>query len=93
MPLVIATSNAGKLHEFRRLLPVEIRLMTLADVNIDLPPECGETYAANALIKAWRQLSLATPRWPTTQDLRQMRSMVYRVYARHDTLGSAPLMR
>ena len=52
--LVLATGNPGKVRELRPLLagiPFEIR--TLADyLPFTMPEETGETYEANALIKA-----------------------------------------
>ena len=52
--LVVATGNPGKAHELRTLLagiPFDIR--TLADYpGLVMPEETGETYEANALIKA-----------------------------------------
>jgi XTP/dITP diphosphohydrolase len=50
VPVVLATRNAHKLREFRRLLP-GIELEPLPD-SIELPPETGETFAENALGKA-----------------------------------------
>src|SRR5215212_7570634 len=50
MSLVLATRNAHKLREFRRLLP-RTELAPLPD-DVETPPEDGDTYAANALIKA-----------------------------------------
>lgn len=50
--LVVATRNAHKLAEFRRLLGcagIELELLPEAVI---LPPEDGETFAANALQKA-----------------------------------------
>jgi XTP/dITP diphosphohydrolase len=50
--LVLATRNPGKLREFQRLLaPAGITVSPLPD-DVDLPPEGGETFAANALPKA-----------------------------------------
>ncbi len=53
-PLLIATTSAGKLGEYRQLfeaLPVE--LLSLEDVGIDFDvEETGHTFAANALLKA-----------------------------------------
>ena len=57
MAVVLATRNAHKLREFRRLLP-EAALEPLPDA-VELPPETGETFAENALIKA-RAASAAT---------------------------------
>jgi XTP/dITP diphosphohydrolase len=52
MRLVLATRNAHKLEEFRRLLsPAGIQLEPLPDA-VELPPELGETFAGNALPKA-----------------------------------------
>ena len=50
MRLVLATHNAHKLREFERLLP-GVQLDPLPD-GASSPPETGETYAENALIKA-----------------------------------------
>jgi XTP/dITP diphosphohydrolase len=50
--LLIATANAEKLAEFRRLLPADIALLGLGDVGGVLPPEDGTTYAKNAGVKA-----------------------------------------
>ena len=57
MRLLVATRNAHKLREFRRLLPTA-ELEPLPD-HVELPPETGETFEANALIKA-RAASEAT---------------------------------
>lgn len=50
MRLVLATHNAHKLRELRRLLPHH-ELAPLPDA-VELPPEDGETFAQNALGKA-----------------------------------------
>jgi XTP/dITP diphosphohydrolase len=50
MAVVLATRNAHKLREFRRLLP-GTPLEPLPD-GVELPPETGATFADNALIKA-----------------------------------------
>jgi XTP/dITP diphosphohydrolase len=50
MRLLLATRNAHKLREFARLLPGHT-LEPLPD-GVPSPPEDGDTYAANALIKA-----------------------------------------
>jgi XTP/dITP diphosphohydrolase len=50
--LVLATRNAHKLREFRRILaPAGIAVEALPD-EVVLPPEVGDTFAANALPKA-----------------------------------------
>ena len=50
MPVVLATRNAHKLREFQRLLP-DADLEPLPE-EVELPPETGETFEENALIKA-----------------------------------------
>ena len=57
MAVVLATRNAHKLREFRRLLP-DAALEPLPD-EVELPPETGATFEENALIKA-RAASAAT---------------------------------
>lgn len=52
MPLLVATHNAGKLREFRQLLaPLELvsALELVPDLKVE---ETGQTFAANALLKA-----------------------------------------
>ena len=48
--IVVATRNEHKLRELGELLP-ELRLAALPD-GIEMPPEDGDSFAANALIKA-----------------------------------------
>ncbi len=49
---VLATRNPHKLREFNRLLaPAGITVQPLPD-GVELPPETGDTFAANALPKA-----------------------------------------
>ena len=48
--MIVATRNEHKLRELGEILPA-VDLKTLPD-DVDLPPEDGETFAANALIKA-----------------------------------------
>jgi XTP/dITP diphosphohydrolase len=63
--LLLATRNAHKLREFERLLPV-VGLDPLPD-GVEMPPEDGDTYAANALIKA-RAAVAATGRAAIADD-------------------------
>jgi XTP/dITP diphosphohydrolase len=50
--LVVATRNRHKLTELEQILgPEGVELVAL-DPAVELPPETGETFAANALIKA-----------------------------------------
>jgi XTP/dITP diphosphohydrolase len=50
--LIIASTNRGKISEFRQLLPLSIDLLTPYNVNICFPPETGETFGENATVKA-----------------------------------------
>jgi XTP/dITP diphosphohydrolase len=65
MRLLLATRNAHKLREFERLLP-HTELDPLPE-ELDAPPEDGDTYAANALIKA-RAAAQATGRAAIADD-------------------------
>jgi|ERR1035437_8015236 XTP/dITP diphosphohydrolase len=65
--LVLATRNPHKLAEFGRLLsPHGITVQALPD-DIELPPEDGETFAENALLKA-RAAAAATARAAIADD-------------------------
>ena len=54
--VVLATHNAGKLAELRRILDAQnlqdIELLSAADVDLGEPEETGATFADNALLKA-----------------------------------------
>jgi len=51
--LVVATGNAGKLKEIRRLLaPLGLEPLSQADFDLPAPPEDAPTFIENALIKA-----------------------------------------
>ncbi len=51
--LVIATHNAGKLREMGRLLaPYGIETVSAGDLGLGEPDETGDSFAANAAIKA-----------------------------------------
>ena len=51
-PLLLATTNPGKLREFRRLFP-DLRLLSPADLQLQLTvAETGTTFHQNAAIKA-----------------------------------------
>ena len=54
MKLMIATGNAGKLAEFRRLLaPRNIQVVSaLEEKSFDMPEETGSSFAENAWLKA-----------------------------------------
>jgi XTP/dITP diphosphohydrolase len=58
--LVLASSNAGKLREFRRLLsPLGIDVIAQADLGIAEPDEPHATFVENALAKARHASRLA----------------------------------
>jgi len=51
--LVIATHNAGKLREMRELLePYGIEAVSAGELGLPEPEETGDTFIANAIIKA-----------------------------------------
>src|SRR4051812_42290459 len=50
--VLLATSNPGKVDEFRRLLPSNVEVTSLLSLPIDLPPEEGESFAEIARAKA-----------------------------------------
>jgi XTP/dITP diphosphohydrolase len=64
-PLLVATRNEDKLRELREALPgVELEPLP---AGVELPPEEGETFAENALIKA-RAAHAATGRAAIADD-------------------------
>ena len=53
MKIAVATKNAGKLKEFKELAEgTPYELIQMPETIRDLPPETGETFYENALIKA-----------------------------------------
>lgn len=51
--LVVATGNADKLAEIRALLDhLDVEVVAMSDLGVPSPPEDGDTFEANALIKA-----------------------------------------
>lgn len=53
MRVVLATGNAGKIREFAELLaPVGLEFLPQAEFGIEPPDETGDTFEANALLKA-----------------------------------------
>src|SRR3954471_10484769 len=65
MDLVLSTRNAHKLREFEPLLAPH-RVLPLPD-DVELPPETGETFADNAVVKA-RASATATGRPAIADD-------------------------
>jgi XTP/dITP diphosphohydrolase len=64
--LVLATRNDHKVREFRRLVAGHAEIEPLPDA-VEMPPETGETFAENALIKA-RAAAAATGRAAVADD-------------------------
>jgi len=65
-PLLLASRNAHKLEELGRMLGRGVALQPLP-AGIELPPETGETFADNALLKA-RAAAAATGRPAIADD-------------------------
>jgi XTP/dITP diphosphohydrolase len=58
--VVLASSNSGKLRELASLLAaLGLDLIAQSSLGVETPPETGETFAANALLKA-RHAAAAT---------------------------------
>jgi XTP/dITP diphosphohydrolase len=58
--VVLASSNKGKLRELSALLaPLGYDIVTQNTLGIDTPPETGDTFAANALLKARHAAAVA----------------------------------
>lgn len=66
--IVIASSNAGKIREYREILaPLGYVVYSSKNLNISVDPEeTGKTYRENALIKAKAMRSLV--KWPVIAD-------------------------
>lgn len=65
--LIIATHNAGKLSEMRRLLaPHGVEAISAGELGLPEPPETGTTFIANARLKA--QAALAATGLPAFAD-------------------------
>ncbi len=67
--LIVATQNAGKLHEFRHLLAGVTWEVIGLDAFPSLPPvpETGSTFEENARLKA-RAIQVQTGRWVIADD-------------------------
>src|SRR5690606_26004743 len=51
--LVAASNNIHKISEIKRLLPADLRLLSLSDIGCEVElPETGDTLEANAFQKA-----------------------------------------
>jgi XTP/dITP diphosphohydrolase len=59
--VVLASSNKGKLRELSALLaPLGYDVVTQDTLGIETPPETGDTFAANALLKARHAAAVAS---------------------------------
>ena len=69
MKLIIATTNEGKLSELREIFSgVQVELESLnVFSNLIEPAEIGDTFEANAVIKA-REYALQTGEWVLADD-------------------------
>jgi XTP/dITP diphosphohydrolase len=53
MRVVLASGNRGKLREFAQLLsPLGLTLVAQSELGVEQPEETGDTFAANAILKA-----------------------------------------
>lgn len=50
--LLLATNNAGKIAELRNMLPDDVVVSSLRDLNLDAPEETGASFAENSASKA-----------------------------------------
>jgi XTP/dITP diphosphohydrolase len=59
-PLIVATSNPGKLREFRALLAgLPFDLHSLGELGVAAPEETGASFAENAMLKARHAVAAA----------------------------------
>jgi XTP/dITP diphosphohydrolase len=68
-PLIVATSNPGKLREFRALLTgLPFDLHSLGELGVAAPEETGASFAENAMLKARHAVAaaLAAGLWGAT---------------------------
>lgn len=49
---MLATSNTGKVAEFRSLLGEDVRVLSLVDIAVEMPEETGTTFQENSELKA-----------------------------------------
>jgi XTP/dITP diphosphohydrolase len=65
--VVLASGNKGKLHELSSLLaPLGFELISQSALGIETPPETGQTFAENAVLKARHAAAVA--RLPALAD-------------------------
>ncbi len=67
--LWIATSNAGKLNEFKNILVAKVTIHSAGELSYyTSPPETGKTFTDNARIKARALKSLKSGVWVVADD-------------------------
>jgi XTP/dITP diphosphohydrolase len=64
--LIVATRNPYKLSELQQILGKRLASLIPLDASFELPPETGESFAENALIKARASRELS--RWESIAD-------------------------
>jgi XTP/dITP diphosphohydrolase len=67
LPILIASTNAGKIREFRQILGDQIELSDLRDSSLPPVEETGRTFLANACLKA-SAYAKATASWAIADD-------------------------
>lgn len=68
-PLWVATTNQGKLNEFRNLMSNAAELHSLSELNsYAAPPETGATFTDNARIKARTLKAIKPGQWVVADD-------------------------
>jgi XTP/dITP diphosphohydrolase len=69
MTLWIATSNAGKLNEFRNILGSKVEIRSTKELSYySSPPETGATFVDNARIKARTIKAMKPGEWVVADD-------------------------
>lgn len=67
--LWVATTNQGKLNEFRNLMSAHVQLHSLAELGYySAPPETGATFADNARTKARTLKAIKPGEWVVADD-------------------------
>jgi XTP/dITP diphosphohydrolase len=68
-PLWVATTNNGKLNEFRTLMGTQVELHSLGELGFySPPPEDGKTFEDNARIKARSIKAIKPGQWVVADD-------------------------
>ncbi len=70
MDIWVSTSNSGKLNEYRNILePKGFKIFSPADLNVfTMPPEDGDSFEANARIKAKAMKAVQPGHWVIGED-------------------------